>query len=253
VLPTEPTPAATIAIAAIPSTPTPPPPPIPAAPKPIADAIYEGTIHTKNDNSISVPLAITIDSNLKSGTMTQSSRRGDVVVKFTGIWDENTLRAVTDQLVSAPKGINWAPESFSLRFADDSKKASYECTADGKTYVAELSAQSAPAVKTLSVYKGTIRSKGEGGAGTPLTINFAADRKSGTMTQTSRSGDTVVRFNGIWDGDILRAVTNDVISKPANIQWRPESFTLQFSENGKRGNYECNSEGRIYSAELSSP
>ena len=82
---------------------------------------------------------------------------------------------------------------------------------------------------------------------------MAADHNSGTMTQSSRSGDTVVRFSGIWDGDILRAVTNEVISKPKNVQWQPESFTLRFADDGKRGTYECNSEGRLYTAELSPP
>jgi serine/threonine protein kinase len=226
----------------------------PAGPKVIGDAVYEGAIHAKNDNSTNVPLAITFGSDLKSGTMTQSGRRGDVVVKFTGVWDEATLRAVTDEVVSTPKGINWEPESFTLHFADSGKNATYECVADGKTYIADLSAQSAPAVKAAPTYKGTIRTKGvQSGPGTPLTINLAADRRSGTMTQSSKSGDTVVRFNGIWDGETLRAVTNDVISKPANIQWQPESFTLRFSGDGKRGTYECNSEGRIYSAELSPP
>jgi len=44
-----------------------------------------------------------------------------------------------------------------------------------------------------------------------------------------------------------------VISKPKNVQWKPESFTLHFAEDGKRGSYECNSEGRLYTAELSPP
>lgn len=175
------------------------------------------------------------------------------MVRFTGVWDGATLRAVTDQVVSAPKGIRWDPESFTLRFADDGKSATYECVADGKTYVADLSIQSTPAVKAASIYKGTIRAPGESGSGTPLTINLAADRKSGTMTQTSKFGDTVVRFNGIWDGTILRAVTNEVVSKPKNIQWKPESFAVRFAEDGKRGVYECNSEGRLYSAELAPP
>jgi serine/threonine protein kinase len=238
----------------VPAASVPEPPTVPAGPKVIANAVYEGTIHVKNDSSANVPLAITIGSDLKSGTMTQSGRRGDVVVKFTGVWDGATLHAVTDEVVSEPKGINWEPESFTLRFADDGKSATYECVADGKTYVADLSAQSAPVVKAGPAYKGTIRTRGESnGSGTPLTIHLAADRKSGTMTQTSKSGDTVVRFNGIWDGDILRAVTNEVISKPKNIQWKPESFTLRFAEDGKRGSYECNSEGHLYSAELSLP
>lgn len=237
----------------MPAASVPAPPTVAPGPKVIANAIYEGTIHSKNDDSTSVPLAITIGSDLKSGTMTQSGRRGDVVVKFTGVWDGATLHAVTDEVVSTPKGINWEPESFTLHFADDSKSATYECVADGKTYVADLSAQSAPAVKAAPIYKGTILARGEKGPGTPLTITLAADRKSGTMTQTSKSGDTIVRFNGIWDGDILRAVTNEVISKPKNIQWKPESFTLRFAEDGKRGSYECNSEGRLYTAELSQP
>jgi serine/threonine protein kinase len=239
--------------APMPASSLPEKPSAPAGPKVTANAVYEGTIHVKNDSSTNVPLGITIGSDLKSGTMSQSGRRGDVVVKFTGIWDGNTLHAVTDQVVSAPKEMKWEPESFTLRFAEDGKSASYECVANGKTYVADLSPQSAPAVKAASIYKGTIRTQGESGSGTALTINLAADRKSGTMTQSSKSGDTVVRFNGIWDGDILRAVTNEVISKPKSVQWEPESFTLRFSEEGKRGSYECNSEGRVYSAELSPP
>jgi serine/threonine protein kinase len=246
------TPAPSVAVpvptASIPLLPT-----APAGPKVMANAVYEGAIHVKNESSTNVPLMITIGSDLKSGTMTQSGRRGDVVVKFTGVWDGTALHAVTDEVVSEPKGINWEPESFTLRFVDDGKSATYECFADGKTYVADLSPQSAPMVKAAPIYKGTIRARGESGSGTPLTINLAADRKSGTMTETSKSGDTVVRFNGIWDGDILRAVTNDVISKPANIQWKPESFTLRFAEDGKRGSYECNSEGHLYTAELSQP
>ena len=73
------------------------------------------------------------------------------------------------------------------------------------------------------------------------------------MTQTSKSGDTVVKFNGIWDGDTLRAVTNEVIAKPKNIQWNPESFTIRLAEQGKRAFYECNSDDRLYTAELSAP
>jgi hypothetical protein len=169
------------------------------------------------------------------------------------MWDGAMLHAVTDEVISKPKGIYWEPESFTLHFAEDGKSAAYNCVADGKNYVADLSAQSAPAVKAAPIYKGTIRAKGESGSGTPLTINLAADRKSGTMTQSSKSGDTIVRFSGFWDGDILRAVTNEVISKPKNIQWKPESFTLRFAEDGKRGSYECNSEGHLYTAELSPP
>jgi hypothetical protein len=222
-------------------------------PKITANAVYQGTIHVKNDRSTNVPLTITIGPDLKSGTMRQSGRSGDMVVKFNGVWDGATLGAVTDQVVSAPKGISWEPESFTLRFTDDGKSATYECVADGKTHVADLAAQSAPVAKAGPIYKGTIRAQGESGPGTPLTINLAADRKSGTMTQTSKSGDTVARFNGICDGNTLRSVTSEVISKPKSIQWKPESFTLRFVEDGKHASYECNSEGHLYTAELFPP
>ena len=226
----------------------------PAGPKVTANAIYEGTIHAKNDSSTNVPLAITIGSDLKSGTMTQSGRHGDVVVKFTGIWDENTLHAVTDEVVSAPKEIKWSPESFTFRFADDGKTASYECFAGGKTYIADLSAQSAPGVKAAPIYKGAIRVAGDNrGAGVPLKIKLDANRKSGTMTQTGKSGDVVVKFNGIWDGTALHAVTDEVVSKPSNIQWQPESFTLRFDDDGKNGSYECKANGKTYAASLTAP
>lgn len=257
-------------IAATPPTPTPamaaadpsPPEPgksdtqislAPARPPVSADAVYSGTIQVKNETSIQVPLSITMGPDLKSGTMTQSGRSGDMIVKFTGVWDGVILRAVTGEVVSLPRGIRWDPESFTLRFAEDAKSATYECVAGGKTYVADLAIQAAPAAKAAPIYKGIIRAQGETGSGTPLTINFAADRKSGTMTQTSKLGETVVRFNGIWDGEIFRAVTNEVISKPKNIQWQAESFILRFAGDGTGPTYECNSEGRLYTAELSPP
>jgi serine/threonine protein kinase len=230
-----------------------PTPTAPAGPNVIANAIYIGTIRAKNDSPTNVPLRITIGSDLKSGTMTQSGHHGDLVVKFTGVWDASTLHAVTEEVISQPNGIQWEPESFTLHFGEDGKSATYECVADGKTYVANLSPQSAAVTKVAQFYKGTIRKRGETGSGTPLTINLAIDRDSGTMTQNSKSGDTVVRFNGVWDGDRLRAVTNEVLSKPANIQWKPESFTLHFAEDGKSGSYECNSEGHLYEAELFQP
>ena len=232
----------------------PEPPAAPAGPKVTANAVYEGTIHVKNEASTNVPLTVSIGSDLRSGTMTQSGRRGDVVVKFTGIWDGNTLHAVTDEVVSAPKEIKWSPESFTLLFADDGKTASYECFAGGKTYVADLSAQSAPAIKAAPIYKGTIRAAGDNrGAGVPLTIKLDANRKSGTMTQTGKAGDVVVKFNGIWDGTAVHAVTDEVVSKPGNIQWQPESFTLHFDKDGRKGSYECKANGKTYAASLTAP
>jgi hypothetical protein len=212
--------------------------------------LYAGTIHLKNGSGYNVPLAVMLASDLKSGTMTQSARRGDMVVKFTGVWEGTILRAVTNEVVSKPNSVAWEPEAFTLQFATDGQNATYECNADGKTYVADLIGQtlgSTTAAKLSSVYKGTIT------GGTPLTIAFSGDRKSGTMTQTAKSGDVVVKFTGVWDGSTLRAVTNEVISKPAKVKWDPESFTLQFSDDGRSGSYECNADGKYYTAQLSPP
>jgi hypothetical protein len=223
-----------------------------------AAPIYQGTIRVRYDYSAaSVPLTMTLASDLKSGTMSQSGKRGDFVVKFTGVWDGTVLHAVTGEVLSQPAGIRWTPESFTLRFGDDGKGATYECVADGKSYIAELSAQSPESTsvaRTAPVYKGTIRTQGDSsGAGRPVTINFSGDRRSGTMTQSSKSGDVVVRFNGVWDGTTLRAVTGEVISKPKNIKWDPESFTLRFDGGGRGGSYECNADGHVYIAQLSAP
>jgi serine/threonine protein kinase len=212
--------------------------------------MYAGTIHEKYGYNYSVPLNITLGSDLKSGTMTQSGKRGDFVVRFTGVWEGSALRAVTGEVISQPSAIQWTPEAFTLHFAD-SGSGSYECVAGGKTYIADLSAQSASTTKAASIYKGTIDRYGS--SPRPLTISLSADRKSGTMTQTSKSGDLVVRFNGVWDGTKLHAVTDEVLSKPANIKWDPESFTLTFADGGRSASYECSAGGHIYTAQLSAP
>jgi hypothetical protein len=222
-----------------------------SGPKVIPNAVYTGMIRIKFDGSgKTVPLTIMLGSDTKSGTMTQSSHKGDMVVKYTGVWDGTILRAVTSEVISKPNGVQWEPESFTLQFSEDGKNATYECNSDGKIYVADLAVQtlaSATATKLSSVYKGTIT------GGTPLTIALSSDRKSGTMTQSAKSGDVVVKFNGVWDGPVLRAVTNEVVSKPAKVKWDPESFTLQFSEDGRKGSYECSADGKYYTAQLSPP
>jgi hypothetical protein len=211
---------------------------------------YNGSIRVKSDaNAPPRALTINLNSDLKSGTMTQGSKLGDFTVKFSGVWEGTELHAVTGDVVAQPVGIRWTPESFTLRFADDGKSANYECVAQGKTYVADLTPTAASAAtgpRIASTYKGTI-----GATHMPLTFNFATDKKSGTMTQSSKSGDVTVKFSGVWEGAMLRAVTNDVVSKPAKVQWQPEAFTLRFDEDGKKGSYECSSEGKMYAAQLS--
>ena len=216
-----------------------------------AAPVYAGTISIRNETGVATPLTIKLDPNLTSGTMQQTGKRGDVVLKFNGVWEGATLRAVTNEIVSKPPGTNWQPESFSLRFAEDGMGASYECNSGGKTYVAQLGAQFVPAASRAGVYKGTIRSTDDkNGAVTPLTIKLEADHKSGTMTQTSKSGDTVVKFNGVLEGKVLHAVTDEVVSKPAKVQWDPESFTLRFTDDWSSGSYECKAGGKTYLASL---
>jgi hypothetical protein len=180
--------------------------------------------------------------------MTQSSKRGDFMVRFAGLWKGAELHAVTGDVVAQPAGIQWTPESFILRFSDDGRQAGYECVAGGRTYVANLSAQSELLARVAPIYKGTVLPNN-----TPIKITIAADRRTGTLAETTKSGDTVVAFTGIWDGDTLHAVTGEVISKPEKVQWRPESFSLRITGNGRRASYSCKDEGKILTAELSGP
>ena len=218
-----------------------------------AAPFYEGTIRVRNKNDVpAVPLSIALAPDSKSGTMTQTSSHGSFVVKFAGVWEGAELHAVTSEIISQPAGIQWTPESFTLRFADDGKSASYERVADGSAYLAELAAQSGPKKEVAAVYKGTIRKQGDvTGRGVPLTITFAHDRKSGTETQGSKYGNTVVNFSGIWDGKTLRAMTGTVVLKPTTIQWKPESFALSFSGDWRTATYDCTAEGQHFIAELS--
>ena len=213
---------------------------------------YNGDIRVQGDNNAAPrPVSIRLNSDLKSGVMTQGSKYGDFAVKFDGVWEGPEMRAVTGQVVSQPTGIRWTPESFTLRFGDNGETGSYQCVADGKTYVASLAAAAtAPGAlaKIAPMYRGTMN-----GSGIPLTFNFAADRKSGTMTQGTKSGDVVVKFSGIWEDTTFRAVTGSVVSKPARVEWEGESFTLRFDAAGKHGVYESTSDGKTYSADLSAP
>ena len=215
-------------------------------------AIYKGTISIRNESGPTTPLAIKLEPDLKSGTMTQTNRHGDIALKFTGVWEGTTFHAVTDEVVSNPANIPWDPESFSLRFAEDGMSASYECNSGKKTYVAQLAAQSASAASPSVTYKGTIRATDDkSGAGVPLTIKLEADRKSGTMTQTGKRGEPlVVKFTGVVDGKVLHAVTDEVVSKPASLKWASEVFTLRFSDDWASGTYECKSGEKTYVATL---
>jgi serine/threonine protein kinase len=217
-----------------------------------AAPLYQGTIRIREKNGAPVvPLSIALGPDLKSGTMTQTGRHGNVVVKFAGVWEGAELHATTSNIVSQPAGIHWTPESFILRFEDNGNSASYECVAGGSTYVAELSAQSGAKAEAAAVYKGTIRKQGNSNGGVPLTIRFAPDRNSGTEIQTSKYGDTVVNFRGFWGGKTLRAVTGTVVSKPKNIQWKPESFAVSFADDWRTATYDCTAEGQHFIAELS--
>lgn len=234
---------------------SPPPPPLPAASPTAARftqaaALYTGLIRIAGEPQ-SVPIrsiAVTLSPDLRSGTMMQSSKRGNFVVRFKGIWEGTELHAVTREIIAQPSGIQWTPESFILKFSEDSQRATYQCVADGKTYSADLTAQSEFLARIAPLYRGKI-SPGD----TPVAIAIGANRKSGILTETTKSGDTVVMFTGIWDGDSMHAVTGEVISKPEKARWKPESFTLRVEDDGRRVSYTCNDEGKILTAELLPP
>ena len=96
--------------------------------------VYKGMI------SETVPITMKFGPLCASGIMTQSSTRGDTIVKFTGVWDGATLRALSREVVSKPEGILWEPESFAIRFSDDGKSAFYQCNYGTEMFVAKLSA-----------------------------------------------------------------------------------------------------------------
>ena len=214
---------------------------------------YAGEIRVRGDDHAAPrPVSISLDPSLASGTMTQETKSGEVAVKFDGAWEGTEMHAVTGEVLSQPPAVRWRPESFVLRLNEDGNAGTYECMADGKTYTAELNASASSAANELkkiaSNYRGRIN-----GSQLPLTFNFAFDRKSGTMAETTKAGEVVVKFTGIWQDTTLRAVTGDVVSKPESVQWQPESFTLKFDHSGRRGTYESVTDGKSYSAEISAP
>ena len=212
--------------------------------------LYTGLVRVggETDNVPVRSMSVTFSPDLKSGTMMQSSKHGNVVVRFKGIWDGLELHAVTSDIVVQPAGIQWTPESFILKFSEDGQRATYQCVADGKTYNAGLVAQSEFLARIAPMYRGKI-APGD----TPVTITIGANRKSGLLTETTKSGDTVVVFTGIWDGDTMHAVTGEVVSKPERARWKPESFSLTVKDDGRHLSYTCNDEGHILSAELTPP
>jgi len=96
--------------------------------------VYKGMI------SETVPITMKFGPHFESGIMTQSSTRGDTIVKFTGVWDGATLRGFSHEVVSKPEGILWEPESFAIRFSDDGKSGFYQCNYGTEMFVAKLSA-----------------------------------------------------------------------------------------------------------------
>jgi len=101
--------------------------------------------------------------------------------------------------------------------------------------------------KALQVYKGMISET------VPITMKFGPLCASGIMTQSSTRGDTIVKFTGVWDGDTLRALSREVVSKPEGILWEPESFAIRFSDDGKSVFYQCNYGTEMFVAKLSAP
>jgi len=101
--------------------------------------------------------------------------------------------------------------------------------------------------KALQVYKGMISET------VPITMKFGPLCASGIMMQSSTRGDTIVKFTCVWDGDTLRALSREVVSKPEGILWEPESFAIRFSDDGKSAFYQCNYGTEMFVAKLSAP
>jgi hypothetical protein len=216
---------------------------------------YQGTIKD-------VPVTIEFAADRTSGTIKADPQ---VLAKFSGAWSGSLFRATIDEIVTAGQNVLGAAKSFVMRVSEDGKVAAYKLDDGQKTLSgslaslrqlpkAELPARSsgwrAPD-KLAPVYRGTIRVKYDGSVPPrQLTITVGPDIKSGTMTQSSRKGDFVVKFTGVWEEAVLHAVTSEVISQPAGPRWEPEAFSLRLNEDGKGATYEVNADGKTYIAEL---
>ena len=109
---------------------------------------------------------------------------------------------------------------------------------------------SAELVRPFYAYRGVIHVKGEEGRpGTPLRLKFDSGFQSGSIEQTGRSGSVIVKFHGDWQGAVLSARTGDIISKPHDIEWEPENFTVSITSKTK-GAYTCEASGKTYFADL---
>jgi hypothetical protein len=70
--------------------------------------------------------------------MTQKNTKGDISVSFSGVWDGETLHAITDHVINKSKSIRWDSEAFTIHFARDGRTATYQSFADGKEQTANL-------------------------------------------------------------------------------------------------------------------
>jgi hypothetical protein len=102
------------------------------------------------------------------------------------------------------------------------------------------------------LYHGTIAEEGGRGGGVALSVRFDEGLATGTMTQGTEVGDTVVKFSGSWEGTTFRGQTGEVMEKPTRVRWDGESFTLDFAPESA-ALYTCEAGGKTYFARLAVP
>jgi hypothetical protein len=65
------------------------------------------------------------------------------------------------------------------------------------------------------------------------------------MTQTTPSGDVVVKFTGDREEDEeFHAKTENIVSAPEGTLWSFQPFTLWFYDEGQNATYECSGCGQ---------
>ena len=124
------------------------------------------------------------------------------------------------------------------------------CAVKASLSAGQVGQVSAELVRPYYAYRGVIHVKGEEGrTGTPLRLKFDSGFQSGSIEETGRSGSVTVKFHGDWQGAVLSARTGDIISKPRDIEWEPENFTVSITDK-TTATYTCEASGKTYFADL---
>ena len=121
-----------VPIAGPPPTPTPIPAQIPILPpaprsRAVAPVSYRGKIYSGSTKKMGTAITVDLDADRTGGTITYGSSVGDTRVRFTAISKDTEVQAVTKEVLSKPRRVQWTGEVFHLHLSPDESEAIYAC------------------------------------------------------------------------------------------------------------------------------